>query len=196
MSERPEIAFGDRFRIQSLRGSRYLVTLLGVGQLESGLYVRLDDGRIARLDERRLRWDTYEPTSHVGDPPLREGDEVLAETSAGVLRGTLLEPPGAEVALRLSKGADRRLPRGEVDELNLLFRARDLKSGDRIVVNSKSGNEYRGLVRALGPGRRLQLRLDEGGNANLRLSKIDLSSLLILIKVAWCDAVPPPEARV
>lgn len=187
MSEIPPLSFGDRFQIQSLRGSSYSVTLLARGEGESGLYVRLDDGRIARLDERRLKWDTFSAEGPPEEPPVRPGDEVLVDSSSGTLRGTLLEPIGGRVALRLPIGSDLELPREEVSAIHLLFRARDLKAGDHVILRSKSGNEYQGLVRALGPGRRMQLRLKNGGSANLRLNKIDLASLLVLVPVEGGD---------
>ena len=180
----PEITYGDRFQVESRRGSPYVVTLLGVGDDESGLYVRLDDGRIARLDPGRLAWDTYRPTTQEGQPPLRPGDEVLVESTSGTLRGTLLQIDADALLFRLPVGSDLEPPRDQIARLNLLFRARDLKAGDRILVRSNSGNEYRGRVKALGPGRRLQLALQNGSVANLRLGKIDLGSLLILIPVS------------
>ena len=179
----PDLSFGQRFRVQSLRGSQYSVCLLSVGAGDSGIYIRLDDGRVARLDKRRLKWDTYEPLEAAGEPPVHAGDEVLVECSSGTLRGTLLENVGDEVSLRLPIGSDLKLPKGDVSEFYLLFRARDLKPGDRVILKSRSGNEYRGSVRSLVAGRRLVMTLTNGGEASLRLSKIDLSSIMVPIPI-------------
>jgi hypothetical protein len=177
---RPDISYGDRFSVRSVRGSEYRLTLLAFGSQQSGLYVRLDDGRIARLDPERLRWDSYEALPP-GGPPLRAGDEVLVECASGSLRGKLLEPVAREVALRLAIGSDVRLPREEVDELYLLFLASDLQPGDQVIMNSKSGNEYRGTIKALTSDNRLFVDLRNGGEANLRLSKLDLGSVNVQV---------------
>mgnify|MGYP001249562489 CR=1 FL=1 len=181
---RPEIAVGDRFTIRSVRGSEYQVLFLCFGEGQSGMYVRLDDGRIARLDQERLRWDTYQDLPRDGEAVLRPGDEVLVECSSGTLRGTLLEPVREQVAIRLPIGQDLRLPLGEVEELYLLFKARDLKPGDRLILRSKSGNEYRGTIKGLTPDKRLLVDLRNGGEANLRLSKLDLTSIQVPIPIA------------
>jgi hypothetical protein len=181
---KPEIAVGDRFAITSVRGSEYKVLLLCFGDGQSGMYVRLDDGRIARLDQDRLRWETFHDLPREGEPVLRPGDEVLIECASGSLRGTLVEPPGEQVALHLPIGQDLRLPRGEIDELYLLFKARDLRPGDRIILRSKSGNEYRGTLKGLTADRRLLVDLRNGGEANLRLSKLDLTSIQVPIPIA------------
>ena len=111
-----------------------------------------------------------------------DGDEpgLAADTR---LRGTLLENVNDEVSLRLPIGSDLKLPRGDVSELFLLFRARDLKPGDGVILKSRSGNEYRGSVRSLVAGRRLVMTLTNGGEASLRLSKIDLSSIMVPIPI-------------
>ncbi|MEZ6185030.1 MAG: hypothetical protein R3F62_08490 [Planctomycetota bacterium] len=157
--------------------------LLSVGTGDSGIYIRLDDGRVARLDKRRLKWETFEPLDPSGKPPVHAGDEVLVECSSGTLRGTLIEDVGAEVNLRLPIGSDLKLPTSDVSEFFLLFRARDLKPGDRVILKSRSGNEYRGHVRNLVAGRRLVMTLNNGGEASLRLSKIDLSSIMVPIPI-------------
>lgn len=181
-SGRPEIAVGDRFTIRSVRGSEYRLLFLCFGEGQSGMYVRLEDGRIARLDQERLRWDTFQDLPR-DEPVLRPGDEVLLECSSGTLRGSLLEPVTGEVSLRLPIGQDLRLPLREVDELYLLFKASDLKPGDRLILRSKSGNEYRGTIKGLTPDRRLLVDLRNGGEANLRLSKLDLASIQVPIPI-------------
>ena len=185
MSGRPELLLGERFSIKSLRGSEYQVVFLCFGEGESGIYVRLDDGRIARLDHDRVRWDTFQDLPEGGrGEVLRPGDELLVECSSGSLRGTLLEPVGDVIALRLPIGQDLRLPRREVAELFLLFKARDLKAGDRVLLKSKSGNEYRGTVKGLTADRRLLVDLISGGEANLRLGRLDLTTIQVPIPIA------------
>ena len=181
----PRLEYGARFTIRSVRGSTYTLTLLAHGEHEAGLYVRLDDGRTARLDPHSLDWSSYTPNPDPSLHPLREGDDLVLSSPSGTLRGTLLEPFGEELALRLPIGSDLRLPRSEIDQLFLMFRARDLKAGDHVHLSSLSGNVYQGQVVALQHGRRLKLMLHAGTEANLRLSKVNLTSLLVMIPLRF-----------
>lgn len=176
----PEIRFGDRFRISSKRGSQYTVTLLRVGDRESGLFVRLDDGRIARLEPAALRWDTYEAVAQ-DTSPVRIGDDFLVDATSGSVRGTLEAGGGARLTLRLPIGVPLALPTEDVEGCYLLFKARNLKPGDHVFVKSKSGNEYRGMILRMGASNSLKIELRDGGTTNLRLHKVDLSTLVVAI---------------
>jgi len=183
----PDMEFGDRFSVQSMRGSRYMLTLLKVGAKESGLFVRMDDGRVARLDAAALNWETFEPVEKVG-AALRKGDELLIESTSGAVRGELEGAPDGKVHIRLPIGVPLFVPVEDIRQVYLLFKARNLKRGDHMTVKSKSGNEYRGEISALGAGNTVKLNLHTGGSTNIRLQKVDLSSLLV--------AIPLDEAAV
>lgn len=173
------LSFGDAFEVKSKRGSHYSLTLIHIGDGESGLFVRAEDGRIARLHHSSLDWDTLQ-LRDTGDA-LRQGDRLLVESDSGVLQGALESTAGDALKLNLPIGIPISLPRAELGACYLVFQARNLKRGDRLFVKSKSGNEYRGTIRAVGPGEKIRLRLENGTTTNLRLHKVDLSSLVVLI---------------
>lgn len=179
------LSFGDAFEVKSKRGSHYSLTLIHVGEGESGLFVRAEDGRIARLHHSSLDWDTLR-VKEDGDA-LRPGDRLLVESESGVLQGALESTAGDTLRLALPIGIPISLPRAELEACFLVFQARNLKRGDRLFVKSKSGNEYRGNIRAVGPGEKIRLRLENGTTTNLRLHKVDLSTLVVLIPLPTDD---------
>lgn len=177
--DRPPLCFGAAFTVRSRSGSRYACTFVHGG---AGLIVRLDDGRIARLDPDRIDWSTFAPRREA-QSGLVPGDEVLVETATERLRGALLElPERAEVALRTRHGAVRRVPRERIKRLSLLFRARDLQPGDAFMVRSNSGSEYRGHVLEASADH-ARVRLEAGATVNLRLERVDMSTLLVLVPI-------------
>jgi hypothetical protein len=173
----PVIVFGQRFRVSSRSGTRYVARFLGGA--DGGIFVRLDDQRIARLDQSRLQWSTFEPASNDGELVVRAGDEVIVELGAARARGRLetLRPLAVRTRLEVIP-----IPREQVRALFLLFRARELVTGDRFIVRGLSGTEYEGLVRAL-DAERVTAVLRDGRETLLQRRKLDLSTLLVLIPV-------------
>ena len=170
---------GQRFEIRSLRGSLYGCRL--VQQTDAWLIVRLDDGRLARINPARFEWGTYEPRAR--GPVLVRGDAVEVQLAGSALEGALVEPVGAEVALRLPSGTLRRVPGHAVQRLSLVFRASDLQTGDTFRVLSRSGNRFRGDVLGIEPGGRTQVRLDHGSEVVLHQSRLDMNTLEVLVPV-------------
>lgn len=175
----PDISFGERFRIRSARGSPYVARLIHSGEGESGLYVRLDDRRIARLDHGRIVWSTFARASDDGERILQPGDEIVVESASGTLRGQLTEPVGADIAVRTSRGVVR-VTRNTVLAVQLLFQARELRPGDRFIVRSRSGNEYQGAVNSV-EGERLGVQLRNGREVTLHLDRLDMNTLVVPI---------------
>ncbi|RMG07122.1 MAG: hypothetical protein D6731_24345 [Planctomycetota bacterium] len=176
----PRFRFGERFRVRSQSGKDYTARYLAVGEKESGLFVRLDSGELARLELRRLRWSTLERLESLpGQSTVREGDDVLVECSAGKLRGKLASGLG-ESMLRLENGlcVDTR----EVYALHLLFRAPSLRAGDRFFVRSLSGRNYEGLCLSAG-GEEAHARLDSREEVRLRLASLDADTLYVAVPV-------------
>jgi hypothetical protein len=176
----PPLAFGERFRVKSRAGNEYVARFLHRGQRESGLFVRLDTGQIARLDPRRLLWSTFAPASElVGEQVVGVGDEVLVECAAGDLRGRLeAELGGGQVCL--DNGLN--LPGNQVHALSLMFRAPELMAGDRFFVRSRSDRAYSGTCLAmLDAQAKAHVRLDDREEVNLRLKGIDMSTLYVAI---------------
>jgi hypothetical protein len=175
----PALAFGERFRVESQRGTRYVARCIHPGERDTGVYVRLEDRRIARLDHRRLAWKTYAKASDDGEHVLQVGDEVLVEAPSGTHRGPLEEAPAQELCVRGPRGV-ARVQRNTVLALSLLFRARELKAGDRFIVRSRSGNEYHGAVNTV-DGSRLAVTLRDGREVTLHLDRVDLETLVVCI---------------
>jgi len=181
---RPDLACGERFRIKSRRGTDYVVTFLHRERNGDGMYVRLSDRRIARLNDDRVRWSTYARVSQEGEPLVAPGDQILVEMPSRSIRGKLAEEiVGDEIVIRRPSGRVIRVPRAMVVAFSLLFPAQNLTVGDRFMVQSKSGNQYRGVVTAL-PGRdRATVTLDDGREMKLRLERVDFRTLFVPVPV-------------
>ena len=178
------LRFGDRFSVRSRSGSTYELTFLHRGQAESGLFVRLPDGRISRLTPGRLDLETLQVRGSDHEA-LRPGDAVLVTTGSGRVRGTYRgRGQGDQLVVELPLGVSIEYPLEDVQDACFLFKARDLKRGDQLFVTSKSEHEYCGTVRALGPGDRVKIRPGSGGSVSIHLSQVDLSSLAVLVPIS------------
>lgn len=191
---RPPMEVGQRFRVKSLRGSVYEAVLLSKGEAGGGLYVRMDDGRIARLEPERLDWISFTKLKDDGRGLLHPGDQVYVVGPKGPVQGELLLPIKDVVVIRPTEGPVQRIAREQVMEIDLLSKSSDVKAGDRILARSGSGNEYRGLVKERTPDG-YQVKLRVGGEARLRLAKLDLSSIRMAIPIPLATLAPPkPKA--
>jgi hypothetical protein len=175
---------GLRFKIASKSGKVYETTFLAVGPEDAGLYVRLEDRKLARLSPQRLVWTTLEKGAR--GAVLLPGDELLLRTAAGEeISGKLLKPPVDEFALRLIGGTTVTVPFASLADgtFRLLFPASDVRAGDDFFVKSRSGNEYRGRAAVIEPDRiAVQLVGKEPGDlVHIQVAKIDLRSLYVLI---------------
>lgn len=193
----PPMEVGQRFSVKSIRGSLYEAVLLSRGENGGGLYVRMDDGRIARLERERLNWISFTKLKDDGRALLQPGDQLYVVGPKGPEQGELLLPIKDVVVIRPVEGSVVRIPRAQVMEVDLLSKSSDVKAGDRILARSSSGNEYRGLVKARTPdGYKVKLRV--GGDARLRLAKLDLSSIRMAIPIPLAALAGPkakPEAK-
>lgn len=187
---RPPMEVGQRFRVKSLRGSVYEAVLLSRGEAGGGLYVRMDDGRIARLESERLDWISFTKLKEDGRGLLHPGDQVYVVGPKGPVQGELLLPIKDVVVIRPTEGPVQRIAREQVMEIDLLSKSSDVKAGDRILARSSSGNEYRGLVKERTPDG-YQVKLRVGGEARLRLAKLDLSSIRMAIPIPLATLSPP-----
>jgi hypothetical protein len=177
----PHLQLGRRFRARSRRGSEVVATFIGRGADESGMFVRLEDGRIARLDPRRMDWSTFEALAAQG-PALRAGDQVVVEAGALARRGLLAEPVGADVVVQGTDGLVR-VPARDVTGLFLLYRASDLQPGDRAILRSRSGNTYQGILQPEVEPDMLRLDVVGGKRVELRRGRLDMDAALVAIPV-------------
>src|SRR4029077_15056709 len=67
---------GDLVRVSSHSGNEYEATLVYAGMDDAGLYVRLGDGRLARLVPSRVNWKTLKRLGR-GAIPIKPGDDVV-----------------------------------------------------------------------------------------------------------------------
>ena len=162
--------------VSSQRGSRYEAVYLGGS--DSGVVIRLADGRLGRLLRERVRWSSLD---EVGEPrsPLSAGDRIWLEserrgerqvTLSAVAAG-LLETPEGLVSLDGLVG------------VGLLFRAREILAGDRFHVRSRSGSEYHGECLEVRPGGLLRVALTGGSEVNLRVGRLDLETLSVRVPI-------------
>jgi hypothetical protein len=174
---------GERLNFTSLTGKRYDLTLLVHGRGHAGLYVRLPDRRLGRIAPQRVDWSTLQRTGV--EPTTSRGDEVIVFARDKEHRGTLADSVGAGVSIAHGRAGFSSFPLGETNpkKFRLLYRTRTIYAGDEVVVRSRSGNEYRGLVVQVSPDRlTLELRPDRRPTS-LIVSKLDLRTLRVLIPV-------------
>ncbi len=179
----PELAQGDRFRVQSHSGTVREALFIYQGEQESGWIIRLGDGRIARLDPTRIDWTSFESLEDTGGPLWIAGDELKLSTPANTVQGQLLEPIGEEISLRVEDDWDMRLPLVSVKTAEIRFRAADLKVGDRFEVKSRSGTAYAGTV-VESWADSVKIVTEEGEPLTLRLRRLDLETLFVLVPIA------------
>ena len=183
-ASRHDLQAGDRFSIQSRRGSRYQVTFLAFGPEDAGWYVRLSDGRLARLDPARLDWPSREPLGVDPESLLAPGDVVQIRAIGETVRGRLLERDSATLTVATKEGVWRTIPRHEVSKIHILFRASDLKRGDAVILRSRSGNEYQGSFQSIDAAGLIDLQLPSGDRLSVRKSRLDQDGIFVLIPVA------------
>ena len=179
---------GERIRVRSRSGNTYEATVLAGGKGDAGLYVRLKDGRLARLSPDRLDASSLERLGH--GSTIVAGDRLWMFLRSGPrISGTVVSLAPGELALRMDAGAVQRVVLADVVEESprLLFPASDLKRGDEIQVRSLSGREYRGTVLGTAPGRItaiLEGELAARGPSTLRVEQLDKDSLFVLVPIA------------
>jgi hypothetical protein len=179
---------GERIRVRSRSGNTYEATVLAGGKGDAGLYVRLKDGRLARLSPDRLDVSSLERLGR--GPTIVAGDRMMLLLRSGPrLTGTVATLAAGELSLRADGGIVMRVAFADVVEESprLLFPASDLKRGDEIQVRSLSGHHYGGTVLGTAPGRItaiLEGELAARGPTTLRVEQLDKDSLFVLVPIA------------
>lgn len=161
--------------VSSQRGSRYEVVYLWGS--DSGVVIRLADGRLGRLLRERVRWSSLD---EVGEPqpPLKPGDRVWLEGERGERQATL-----SAVAAGLLETPEGAVTLEGLSAVGLVFRARELLAGDRFHVRSQSGSEYHGECLEVRPGGLLRVALTGGSEVNLRAGRLDLETLSVRVPI-------------
>lgn len=175
---------GDRVKVTARGGTDYEVTVVHAGRDDAGLFVRLQDGTLARLLPSRIDWSSLQ---HLGTKePVVAGDEVLVVALGGAQRrGRLASPLDDRVTISAGPGKVYSLPKDEVEvkRFRLMFAAPNLCPGDEFLVTSRSGREYRGLAREVSPSRIVAELRPQRQSVVLRPDRLDLSTLKVLIPV-------------
>lgn len=179
-----DLQAGDRFVIQSRRGSRYQMTFLAFGPEDAGWYVRLVDGRLARLDPGRLDWSSREPLGSDPASLLSIGDLLQVRSIGKTQRGRLLERDSDSLTIATKDGVKRSIARHEISKIWILFRASDLKRADVVILRSRSGNEYEGTFQSIDEGGLIDLRLPSGDRLSVRKSRLDKDGIFVLIPLS------------
>jgi hypothetical protein len=178
---------GDVVRVTSKSGNPIEATIVLVGRDEAGLYVRLPDGRLARLLPERVNWKTLEKVGVSN--PVAKGDEVVVVALGGTERRGRLTDPHLDdrITVALPKGATYSVPLGqtETNKFRLLFPTDSLRRGDEFLVRSFSGTEYRGRALRVDKVKILaRLRTPhKGKDVTLKVEHLDLRTLHVLIPV-------------
>lgn len=157
------------------------MTFLAFGPEDAGWYVRLVDGRLARLDPARLDWSSREPLGADPKSLLVPGDLVQIRVIGETVRGRLLELDSSIFTLATKAGVKRAIERHEVSKINILFRASDLKRADSVILRSRSGNEYQGSFQSIDEDGLIDLRLLSGDRLSVRKSRLDKDGVFVLI---------------
>jgi hypothetical protein len=180
-SRRHNLQAGDRFSIESRRGARYDLTFLAFGPEEAGWYVRLGDGRLARLDPARLDWGSREPLEEDADSLLTLGDLIQVRVVGETLRGRLLGRDATSLSITTQDGDKRSIEREEISEIWILFRAADLKRADSVILRSRSGNEYEGSFQSMDEEGLIDLQLLSGDRLSVRKNRLDEDGIFVLV---------------
>lgn len=183
---------GDRFRIVSYSGKKYEATFLLTGPQDAGLYVRLQDKKLARFAPARLIWTSLEKLA-TGDI-LYQGDDVLVQTKNGPeVLGKLVSVANDKIVLKTSAGKQVEVAFDNMVEgtFRLLFPASDLRPGDEFLVRSASGREYRGRASIVERDRVTCTLLAGGEPVAIRVDNLDLRSLYVLIPLNLLAGISP-----
>jgi hypothetical protein len=179
------LATGDRFKIVSYSGRKYDAVFIGPGPQEAGLYVRLQDRKLARFSPSRLIWTSLEKDGG-GAAILLPGDEVLVQLKDGPeTAGKLKDIEPAKLTLTTAKGIVLVVAKENAVEgsVRLLFPSSDLRAGDEFIVRSSSGRDYRGRATHV-EREKVTAVLPAGGDpVTIRVEHLDLKSLYVLIPV-------------
>ena len=159
------------------------MTLVAAGAEEAGLYVRLSDGRLARLDPARLDWSSRRVTGQSMGAVLCVGDILRLQLPGEAVRGRLLSRTASTLELATVGGPLRSLGRDQVLETLILFRASDMKRGDRLLLRSRSGNEYEGTFSRLDASGLIDLVLLNGEHLSVREARLDKEEFYVLVSV-------------
>jgi hypothetical protein len=178
---RPNLYFGERFKVRSHRGKLYVLTFLHWVEGEAGVYVRLGNRDIARLNHSRVEWSSWAAATNMGDPPVGDGDEVLVSVNGHETMGRLLEL-NRSLILRVPGGGVAEFPLEAIEELNLLYRAPKIRAGDRFLGKTKMGTDLRGLCTEQ-EGGLLTVHLQGSGRIQLAHDSIDLNTVYVLVPV-------------
>ncbi len=187
--ENPEpwstFAAGDGFSIRSLSGNEYVATYLGVGPPAAGVYVRLENGSLGRLDPARLRWSTCEKLLSTSATLYR--DEVvftLSDTREEV-RGSLNEAIEDRILVTARDGETVAVPLTRVNlaSFRLAFRSAKIYPGEEFRVTSSSGREYRGTAETVNDTSIRALLVGEATAVTIRRDKLQPGSLRVLVPV-------------
>jgi hypothetical protein len=174
---------GDSFRIVSYSGKKYEGTFLQTGPQEAGLYVRLQDKKLARFSPSRLIWTSLErlaPASEI----LFPGDDVLVQTKDGPeALGKLSELARDTLTIKTTTGKVVPIPYENMvaGTFRLLFPASDLRAGDEFLVRSSSGREYRARAAQVEKDRVAAVLPSGGEPVAIRVEHLDLRTLYVLI---------------
>lgn len=179
-----ELKPGDQVRVKSHSGNDYEATIVYAGIDDAGLYVRLGDGRLARLLPNRVNWKTLKRVGRTST--VAAGDEVLifALGSAGV-RGKISSKLD-ERLLVAPEGGDQlqlTLKEAETKRFRLLFHTTKLRAGDEFMVKSRSGRQLMGRVIGVSETKISALLRPNRERVSIKIDHLALESLYVLIPV-------------
>ena len=184
-----QLLSGDVVRVQSHSGTTYEATVIHAGRDQAGLYVRLSNGRLARLLPSRVNWRTLEKLGAAN--PIAKGDEIIVVALGGTeRRGRLVMPLDDRVAVSLPQGKTYSVPldQTETKKFRLLFPTETLLPGDEFMVKSRSGKEYRGLALEVDPLQVVALLRPSKERVTLRRENLDPTTLFVMIPVLGSSA--------
>jgi hypothetical protein len=184
---------GDQLKVKSHTGNEYEATLVYAGMDDAGLYVRLGDGRLARLVPDRVNWKTLQRMGKT--EPLKPGDEVvmLALGGAGV-RGKITSPLDDRIVVAKETGTQIAMSpkEAELKRFRLLFHTKSLRSGDEFTVRSRSGRDMTGRVLGVTETKITALLRPTKEKVSIRIDHLDLDTLFVLIPVLGARPTSTP----
>lgn len=171
---------GERVRIQSASGREY--SGVHLASTSSGVFMRMKGRGLVRLDRNRVNLRTLVCEGKTS--PLCVDDEVLVVRTDGQTdRGHVVEAASDRLTYEPLERSVVSAPLRDVRSVHLCFRAGTLRSGDEFLALSNSGREYRGTVLEAS-AKTIQIRSSAGDEIALRVTALDLRSLVVLIPVA------------
>jgi hypothetical protein len=175
---------GDSFEVKSFSGHLHSLTFLSTK--ERTLYVRLEGGKLGRLDSDRVDWSTLETKEH-GDACL-PGDEVLVCSNTGghEYRGVLAEAitDSLQIVQEGGKRVSLVLVRADPASFRLLMPASRVHTGDEFCVESLSGRSYRGVAIEAGATHLRVKPHKSETKVRMKLDHLALPTLRILVPIS------------